>query len=94
MTEGLFRFVQPGSKIQVSSGISAVLGNATAALSKFSRAFLLHFGIGEAMTAFVHRAKIKLIAFSSNNCSRPAAPEALHLMRRLPLMLFETSRLA
>ena len=65
VTEGLSSFVQPGSESQVSSGISAVLGNATAALREFFRdlrAFLLHFVIGEAATAFVHRAKIKLIA--------------------------------
>ena len=37
VTKGLSRFVQPGSEIQVISGISAVLGNASAALREFSR---------------------------------------------------------
>ena len=65
VTIGLSRFVQPGSEIQVTSGISTVLGNATAALREFFRdlqEFLLHFGIGEATRAFVHKAKIRLIA--------------------------------
>ena len=101
---GLSRFVQPGSEILVTRGISAVLGNATAALRELSRdprEFLSHFGIGEAATAFVHRAKMKLIVqfprwlFRAYG-TRSATPEektAFNFVRNLPPGMIVDDRL-
>ena len=89
----------------MSSGISAVLGNATAALREFSRdlwAFLLHVSIGEATTAFEQKAKIKLIAqfprwlFRAYG-TRSATPEkkaAFNFIRNLPPSMIVDDRLA
>ena len=63
--------------------------------------FLLHFGIGEATTAFVHRAKIKLIAQFSRWLfqaygTRSATPEekaAFNFIRNLPPGMIVADRL-
>ena len=62
--EELSKFVQPGSKILVNSGMSAVLENGAPVhrdLSRELREFLLSAGKGSSVLAFTNGAVVKLV---------------------------------